>query len=68
MCKRAQITTKIITGNEVKVEMANRLLLPEVTLNDVNPDFLFLNDIAGKSKAEQLNLDAKLDKRRFLGN
>lgn len=57
-----------ITGNEIKVEMATSLVMPEVTLNGANPDFLFLNYIAGKNKAEQLNLDAKLDKRRFLGN
>lgn len=48
--------------------MATRLMLPEVTLNGANPDFLFLNDIAGETKAEQLNLDAKLDQRRSFGN
>lgn len=64
-CKCAQTTTKITTDNEIKVEMATRLVLLEVTLNGTNLDFSLLNDRAGKSKAEQLNLDAKLDKRRF---
>lgn len=67
-CKCAQTTTKLITGKEIKVEMATRLMLPEVTLNGANPDFLFLNDIAGETKAEQLNLNAKLDQRRSFGN
>lgn len=59
-CKCTQTTTKIIIGKEINTDRATRLVLLEVTLNDANTDFLFLNDIAGKSKTKQFNLDAKL--------
>lgn len=60
-CKCTQTITKTIIGKEINTDRATRLVLLEATLNDANPDFLFLNDIAGKSKTKQLNLDAKLD-------
>lgn len=69
-CKCSQTTTKIITGNEIKADVTTRLVLLRVTLNGDNLDFLFLNETAGKNKAELLNLNTKLysDKKGFGGS